>query len=227
MAKVEWWWYFAVLGGLVAVSAIMHVLVKSVAPDGSRGRVYGLAMLFIGADNRTSTSKLQATLWTYAVLWALISLLVGLDVDAFSEALGKDLREEYLLLLGGPYAAAIAAKAITVGKTTGDAAAKPPKTPSPEKSTLKDRLVEVVANDHGDVDLGDFQYFAFTLLALGFFVVAFVDSPTNGLPAIPGTLLVLSGVSLATYVGKKALPDGRAAAPQAPSPEPGTKDEQS
>jgi hypothetical protein len=75
--------------------------------------------------------------------------------------------------------------------------------------------------------LGDFQYFAFTLLALGFFVVAFVDSPTNGLPAIPGTLLVLSGVSLATYVGKKALPDGRAAAPQAPSPEPGTKDEQS
>ena len=206
--SIEWWIYLAVLGGLVIGTLLLHVLVISVARKSSAAGNYGAGALFIGDDGRASTSKLQALLWTYAVLWALISLLAGLGVDAFSDALGGDLREEYLLLLGGPYAAAIAAKGIRTSR--GDKTPKSkaaPQAAKKRKSTLTERLVEVVADDAGGVDLGDFQYFAFTILSITYFAWAFIDAPTEGLPAIPGTLLVLVGISQATYVGKKGLPD--------------------
>lgn len=215
MTGIEWWVYFVVLGGLMVVTWLLHVLVISVTGKTSPGRPsHGAGTLVIGDDGRTSTSKLQALLWTYAVLWALISLLAGLGVDAFSKALGGDLREEYLLLLGGPYAAAIAAKGITTSR-----GGKPPKAPDADQrsgSSMTERLVEVVSNDEGGVDLGDFQYFAFTLLTITYFAWAFIAAPTSGLPAIPGTLLVLVGVSQVTYIGKKGLPDS--APREAPAP---------
>jgi hypothetical protein len=201
MTDIEWWVYLAVLGGLVIASLLLHVVVTAAAPEGSSAKRHGIGGLFIGVDNRTSTSKLQAMLWTYAVLWALISLLVGAGAQDFSDALGDNLREEYFLLLGGPYAAAIAAKAITTSRA-------PEKRPKQKRgrSTASERLVEAVANDAGSVDLGDVQYSAFTLVTLTYFTWAFIDAPGNGLPPIPGTLLVLNGVSLSAYVGKKGLP---------------------
>ena len=202
MTDIDWWVYLAVLGGLVIASLLLHVVVVTVAPAASTGKRHGIGALFIGADNRTSTSKLQATLWTYAILWALISLLAGAGVDEFNDALGDNLREEYFLLLGGPFAAAVAAKAITAPKAR-EGRKQPKETEG--RSTASERVVEAVANDTGAIDLGDFQYVAFTLLTLTYFTWAFIDAPGNGLPSIPGTLLVLTGVSLSTYIGKKAL----------------------
>lgn len=217
MGDIEWWVYLGVLGGLAVVSLLLHVLVVGAAADDSPGKRQGLGALFIGTDNRTSTSKLQAMLWTYAVLWALISLLVGEGVEGFGEALGDNLREEYLLLLGGPYAAAIAAKAITTHRASQALEAKTPN--DKETSSATERVVEAVANDEGAVDLGDFQYFAFTLLTLTYFTWAFIDSPGEGLPAIPGTLLVLVGVSQGAYVGKKGLlPDTQTASQERQPP---------
>jgi hypothetical protein len=203
MADIEWWVYLAALGGLAVVSLLLHVLVVSVATGDTSAKRHGIAALFLGADNRTSTSKLQAMLWTYAVLWALISLLAGAGIEEFSEALGDHLREEYFLLLGGPFAAAIAAKAITTQRVSRDPNAKTIE--DTEAPSTTDRFVEVVSNDEGAVDLGDFQYSAFTLLTLTYFAWAFIDSPGDGLPAIPGTLLVLVAISQGAYVGKKAL----------------------
>jgi len=192
IAVIDWWVYPAVLGGLVVVGWLVDVIVKG-----------GIATLILGDDGRTSTSKLQAALWTFAVLWALISLLAGAGVETFEKALsGEKLREEYLLLLGGPFAAAIAAKGITTKQKAADPAAKPDKL---GKSTLAERVAEVISNDEGDVDLGDFQYAAFTLVTLTYFTWAFIKNPAAGLPPVPGTLLVLVGVSQATYVGKKGL----------------------
>lgn len=200
MVEIEWWVYPAVLAGLAALSALLHVLVIAVSA-GDAAKRHGLGALFIGTDKRTSTSKLQAFLWTYAVLWALASLLAGAGVDAFNEALGDNVREEYLLLLGGPYAVAIGAKAITASRTAT-------KTEGPGNSSAGARLAQVVTNDEGSVDLGDFQYAAFTLFTLVYFVWAFIATPGEGLPEIPGTLLILMGVSQATYLGKKGLPAG-------------------
>jgi len=202
---IDWWVYLAVLGGLAALSWVVSVLVRRTAPDGSKGRAHGLATAVLGDDGRTSTSKLQAALWTFAIIWALVSLLAGAGVEAFGKALGGDnLREEYLLLLGGPFAAAIAAKGITTKQTMNDEDAKPPKSPGP--TTLGARATEVVTNDAGGVDIGDMQYAAFTFVTLAYFAWAFIKTPALGLPPIPATLLVLVGVSQATYVGKKGLP---------------------
>ena len=206
------------MAGLVAFTLLLHVVVTRAASRRSRGRRFGVAALFVGDDGRTSTSKLQAMLWTYAVLWALISLLAGLGVDGFRTALDRDLREEYLLLLGGPYVAAIAAKGITTKREDDPKApSKVPKALTPgERSTLTERVAETVTNDAGSVDLGDFQYAAFTLLTLTYFAWAFVDKPHEGLPAIPATLLVLMGVSQGAYVAKKVLlPDTPPAATDA------------
>jgi hypothetical protein len=202
---IDWWVYPAVLGGLAVLGWIVNLLVRRVAPDGSIGRRHGLATVVLGDDGRTSTSKLQAALWTLAILWAVVSLLAGAGVEAFGKALGgENLREEYLLLLGGPFAAAIAAKGITMKNTLDRPEAKPPKGDD-EPGGIGARVAEVFTNDAGGVDLGDFQYAAFTLVTLAYFAWAFIETPTQGLPPIPGTLLVLVGVSQATYVGKKGL----------------------
>jgi hypothetical protein len=209
VSDIQWWVYLAVLGGLLIVSLLLHVLVRVAAPPGTPAKKYGMMALFIGLDDRTSTSKLQPLLWTYAILWALISLLAGGGVEEFEEALGQELGEEYFLLLGGPYLVAIASKAKTTDDVNraverGEENPKPPKSPDVPGGPTE-RIAEIVTNDAGSVDLGDFQYAAFTLLTLTFFAWAFIASPGEGLPAIPGTLLVLTGVSQAAYLGKKVL----------------------
>lgn len=205
---IAWWVYVAVLAGLAVFTLLLGVIVKTVASADTSGKPRGIATLVVGDDGRASTSKLQAMLWTFAVLWALISLLAGAGIDTFHTALSSNLREEYLLLLGGPFAAAIASKAITTNRTADDPSVKPVKQPT-GKVTLTERVAEIVSNDHGAVDLGDFQYFAFTLVTLAYFAWAFIAKPAAGLPEVPGTLLVLVGVSQATYVAKKALPAGK------------------
>jgi hypothetical protein len=204
MIEIEWWVYLAVFGGLIVGSLLLHVGIVAVAADDTLAKQHGLAGLFIGVDNRTSTSKLQALLWTYAILWALLSVLFGAGVEDFDEIIGDELRDEYLLLLGGPYAVAIGAKAITTYNVNRDKIEKPQKKQE-NTGRVDARLAEVVTNDQEAVDLGDFQYVAFTVLTLGYFAWAFIDSPGDGLPPIPGTLLVLMGVSQATYLAKKGL----------------------
>lgn len=207
MIDIEWWVYLVVLAGLVLVSLGLHVIVVAAAPPGTPAKRHGMAALFIGLDNRTSTSKLQAFLWTYAILWALISVLAGAGIEEFNGVIDNELREEYLLLLGGPYLVAIAAKA----KTTHDvnrAKELKERNPKPEQPAeapggLENRVAEAVTKDDGSVDLGDFQYLAFTLLTLTYFAWAFIASPSDGLPEVPDTLLVLMGVSQAAYLGKK------------------------
>jgi len=204
--SIEWWIYLAVLAGLIILTLILHVMVKRSATNNTPGKKYGVATLIVGIDNRTSTSKLQAFLWTYAVLWALVSLLAGAGVEDFFEVLNEDPREEYLLLLGGPFAAAIAAKAITTSRDSQQSKTeRADNTDLAVTTRVSSRVVEVVANDEGGIDLGDFQYAAFTLVALTYFVFAFIQTPADGLPPIPATLLVLTGVSLSAYVAKKGL----------------------
>ncbi len=188
-----------------------------------RNDVGGVKGLVIGSDNRASTSKLQASLWTVAVLFALTYLLflgrsIGCGEGAnrsaskcaaarsfdFDQTIAEPLQAEYFVLLGFPLAAALGAKALTTSKIAGGAVTKD-KLPKEQEGTITQGLEEVVSNDHGEIDLLDFQYFAFNLLTLGFFFVEFLTDPGEGLPDLPTTLIALAGLSAATYTTKKAL----------------------
>jgi hypothetical protein len=195
-----------------------------------RSRRRGIKSLVIGVDARASTSKLQAVLWTGAVLYVLTMLLLagrvlatasdcvppGGDANAatvcsqpeatalhgvFDDVVKQNLQAEYFALLGIPLGAAVAAKALTTAKVANDDVVKPAAT----SIGIVTGAGEVVTDDSGNVDVLDAQYALFNLLLLLYFFVAFFEHPENGLPSLPATLLALAGVSGATYLTKKAL----------------------
>lgn len=212
---------------------VAHGLIVVGPPIASEGtgernvakRRRGVKALVIGADGRASTSKLQAVLWTFAVLYAFVFLLVwgrsfgcgqqGLSREdiasceraaerrtTFTEVIGQDLQADYYVLLGFPLGVAVAAKALTTSKVAAGAIIK---TPNKESNGVVQGLRETISNDRGETDLLDFQYFAFNLLTLGFFWTEFLANPAGGLPSLPSTLIALSGLSAAAYTTRKAL----------------------
>jgi IPT/TIG domain len=152
--------------------------------------------IFLGTDDRVSTSKVQFALWTLALAYALLVIIFH---DAVYPAGTLDPR--YLLLLGFPAGAAVSAKAITMGQLSNGTVSKDPS--NFEKKTPATAVKDIVSNDQGDLDLGDTQYFIFTLVTLTAFFIAFFHDPAK-LPVLPDTLVGLTSASAAAYVAKKA-----------------------
>src|SRR5438045_2020476 len=147
---------------------------------------------------------------------------------SFGALLGSGFRWEYLLVLGWPVALAVTARQ-QVLKALGQIDARTgatedpavPKAGSPEAvgtdpaaqvktpATEPDSigvlagLRDVVTDDHGRGALLDAQYFAFTLLTVGYFVLEIVTHPSHGLPQLPAALLVLMGITGGGYLSGK------------------------
>lgn len=194
-----------------------------------RWKVPGVKGVIKGADGRASTSKFQAAMWTYLVIFALLMLLWAYGLiellgggvlqigwaeelneklkEGFSDFIDNGFSESYLLLLGLPLASAVTSKAITATKVDNGTIVKPSKEESEAagEATTTSKKEELVSDDSGGVDLGDLQYLLFNLVTAGYFLVVFFTDPSAGLPEVPLTLLGLTGVSAATYVGKKAI----------------------
>lgn len=218
----EWWSFLGAAAALGGLLVLVHFLISATQKDGAYGRHRGVKALVIGADGRASTSKVQVLMWTLAVLYAFTFLLLwgrsfgcgtqktalceeARDVrGTFGVVLEEPLETEYYALLGLPTAAAVAAKALTVNKVAKGEVVKEVADPN-EAGGIGKGLAEVVSADNGRTDLIDFQYFAFNLLALAYFLFQFVAQPSDGLPEIPPTLIALTGVAVAAYTGKKAL----------------------
>jgi hypothetical protein len=229
----------AELAGLISLLALgavllaLHVIVRwsqgplpdkdDQSPEATMARRRsGLKSLVIGKDGRASTSKWQAVLWTFAVIYVFAFMLVwGRSSDcsatntnracvearagrtAFNNFVNTDLQSEYYVLMGFPITAALAAKALTTNKVISGTVVKPPLEGG--EQGLTQSVSEIVGNDEGEADLLDAQYFAFTLLTLAFFAIEFFTHPAKGLPNLPQTLVALSGFSVAAYTTKKAL----------------------
>jgi hypothetical protein len=205
-------------GGAMALSAT--IVPKDVASEAVRwGFLIGLGVdlavlaiawitnvkplkLIVGTDNRISTSKTIATVWTLVVAAALLAFVYAntighphpLEVTNQGGRVGQ-----YALLFGGPLAAAILSKTI-VGKQTDEAGGERSSGASPQ-------LRNLIANDEGETDLGDLQYVLFNMVALIYVLTTMLlHEPANGLPHIPDVLLGLTSVSATGYVGKKLLP---------------------
>jgi hypothetical protein len=167
--------------------------------------------LFTGSDGRWSTSKLQVILWTYAVLFALTALyayagLLDQKLDLGSgptQGFGDiELQEQYLLLLGGPFAAAVVAKLSTQSKV---ASGNIVKSSDPDPSGAIDGLRQIISNDAGQTDVMDFQYFMFNVLALLVFAVSFIGAIAKGMPELPWFLVGLTSTSALAYATKKSI----------------------
>jgi hypothetical protein len=192
-----------------------------------------VATVVLGHDGRTSTSKTFILLWTLLVGWALIALMIAgqfvsthacvppLDIanaaqkcKAAADEVGllqvgwlhflhAGLSGSYLVLLGVPAAAGVAAKGITQSQVngTGFKAFKPPGGGFDPFT----RVAEIFSADDGTTDIGDFQYVIFNLVTAAYFVSQFLNPDGSGLPTIPDTLLGLTSVSAGLYVAKKAV----------------------
>jgi hypothetical protein len=211
----------AVLGCLAVVQLISLVGHKSF-----------LSTVILGEDGRTSTSKTFILMWTLLVSWALIALLIAGELihthgcvtpDELAKAaeackkkrdevgllqigwlhfLHAGLSGSYLVLLGVPAAAGVAAKGITQREASGTGF-KTPNTSSARNPFA--RISEIFSADDGTTDIGDFQYMIFNLVTAVYFVIQFVHPDGTGLPTMPDTLLGLTSVSAGLYVGKKAV----------------------
>jgi hypothetical protein len=158
--------------------------------------------LILGRDGRWSTSKFAVVLWTYAVLFAFIAILLhtrgrGLD--------NIELADQYLALLGIPAGGAVGAAWIRQSKEdkkrertgTTPAPANPPKT--------LEGLGQLISNDDDNADLLNTQYLAFNVLLVAYFLLQFLTGESPKLPELPGTLVGLTGVSAVSYLAKKGL----------------------
>jgi hypothetical protein len=156
--------------------------------------------LVVGADNRVSTSKTIAVIWTYSVASALLSFLIARWLGhpgAYENLISSGVNAQYALLFGGPLGAAILAKGIVSSQLSNGATAKPPADASSP--------AQLVQNDTGETDLGDLQYVLFNFVALAFFYGEILRVPQEGMPTIPDVLLGLTSVAAVGYVAKKAL----------------------
>jgi hypothetical protein len=184
---------YAISAGILIVLAVLISVIIGGA---------GLARLVVGADGRGSTSKAQALLWTFALAFALLSVILR-DPSKVSST---NLSQDYLYLLGFPALTVVAAKGITSQKTeTGSVAKGGVKVVTGWLGKVKEALKGIFVDDAGNASLHDTQLILFTAVAVLWYLVTFFGDSFEPFPNLPDTLVVLTGAATATYVGGKLV----------------------
>jgi len=179
-----------------AAASTQEASLAAKARTTSKGSSPGIFRPIIGADGRFSTGLTQLAIWTLAIGTAL-GFLLGRSMFegvSLSGALPESTWDDYLILLGGPFAAAVLAKGIVTYKVDAGTLQK--------SEPAAPQITQVATNDSGSVDLVDSQYLLFNIIALGYFTITLVN--TAVLPTIPPTLLAMTSGTAALYVANKA-----------------------
>jgi hypothetical protein len=211
----------------LALSAIFFGLLTAVV---TRGRPQAF---LIGTDNRYSNSQCQLMLWfgavaiVYLASVALRILWLGGDFVG-----GVGLTTNVIAMTGLSALSFGGAKVITAQKVANAAAAPPPPPPVPaaapgapaaaapaanpapavKTAAVKPNLLtDLVQDDSGHADLGDFEMILITLAAVGIFVLTSfhflgglrLENPTI-LPDVDTALLSSFGLGQGAYLIKKA-----------------------
>ena len=205
---------FVVYGRFTSESGDDVRRAAAIGPPLAIASVFGLGALQIGRggvlayirgkDQRLSTSLTQVALWTFAVGTAFL-YFIALDALSnkpelsFEKTVGsawKDLPEEYLLLLGGPFAAAVVAR-LAVGTKVDQGRLQ-------KVDSDQTKLRDVITDDDGRGNLVDAQFLFFNVIALTWFAVAMTLQAEEGLPAIPPVLVGLTSIAALGYTASKA-----------------------
>ncbi|MFI8392003.1 hypothetical protein [Streptomyces sp. NPDC085540] len=160
-----------------------------------------------GRDGRLSTSTALALAWTVILVWLLLAILgygltAGGGTAYFRGADGplSTLTTVYLPLLGGPYVALIAAKAVVGLRVEHGSMAKPAARPT---ASGRRPLRELIANDSGRTDLVDLQYVALSAVTMLYVVLFFLADVGGGLPRLPAEMWALTGAPAGAYLVNK------------------------
>lgn len=165
--------------------------------------------LFLGTDNRYSSSKFQTVLWFSLVISAYIAIVSHrIFAAGWSYVGGVDIPPNLLILSGISVLSFTAAKAITVGKV--EKATAEGKT-DVKVSAGTPKVLDLVTDDANRTDLGDFQMVAITILAAIIYAISTVEFMDHiefrrvvTMPDVDATLLSIFGLGQAAYLGKKA-----------------------
>ncbi|OJF14498.1 IPT/TIG domain-containing protein [Couchioplanes caeruleus] len=158
-----------------------------------RARVLGVVM---GDDERLSTTKSVALLWTLVIAYVILALILVWPSD-WGKAL-QNLNGSYLALLGGPIATVVLSKVIVSTRLRRGTIQKPEGDGIP-------RLGDLVADDSGNTDLFDLQYILFNVVAVIFVLTGFSKFTSAGFPEVPEVLWLLTAGPAAVFVSNKAF----------------------
>jgi len=191
--------------GVLVLATLALVVMLANAGKGSN-----LLAMFNGADGRPSSSKFQFFLWTAVAIYAYIAVFFARLFLGHHEPL-PDIPGSLLLAMGFSAIPLVTAKALTVQyNDTGKFA----KTTAAQPNAPATTWAAIVQDDNGFVDLTKVQMIAWTFIAVAVYVgrtVALIHAgflPSGAVPTltdIDPALMVLSGLSQGTYLGKKLV----------------------
>jgi hypothetical protein len=167
--------------------------------------------LIIGRDGRYSNSQFQMAIWFWVALSTYLAVVyLRLAVAGWGFFGLVNIPQNLLLLSGMSGLTFGGARGITTGKMNAIPAGQPnPKAlPAGQRANFWTDLIE---NDIGQFDIGDFQMLMVTLLAVGMyfalvfhFLGAIEARAAVKLPDIDTTILASFGLGQGAYLAKKA-----------------------
>jgi len=165
--------------------------------------------LILGEDGRYSNSKFQIATWFFVLISTYLATVVLRVWYGKCDFIGGVNIPQNLLLLSGMSAITFAgAKGITASKAQNAS-----QTPGATQKTkaVAPSFWDLVQDDNGLFDFGDFQMLIITLLATGMYLVLvfnFLGSldlrATVDLPNVDTTILATFGLGQGAYLAKKA-----------------------
>lgn len=160
--------------------------------------------LFLGKDNRYSSSQFQTVLWFGLVVSAYIAIVSHRIVAAgWTYVGGVDIPPNLLILSGISVLTFTAAKALTTRQVEDK--------PDLKAMAAAPRATDLISTDDNRTDLGDFQMVAITVLATVIYAISAVEFMEQiefrrvvTMPDVDATMLSIFGLGQAAYLGKKA-----------------------
>ncbi len=213
------WLFVACMAALSLATAVILALAsrKSKASWNPLVLNWNPLSLVLGEDNRYSNSKCQMALWFYILIASYLDVALLRYVYAGADFIGGISIPQTLLMLSGMSALTFAgAKGITTAKqnVAVQANAAGLTTPVATKTTntgTPSFFSDLLSNDTGQFDFGDFQMLVVTVLAVGMYltllfhfteVVEYRHAIT--LPDVDTTILAMFGLGQGAYLAKKA-----------------------
>ena len=174
----------------------------------------------VGNDNRMSNSQTQMALWFGVVAMVYGATLILRAWFLGWEFMGGIAMTTNVLAMTGLSGLSFGAAKVVAVQKDANAAAAPPAAPgaalTPPGAAPKPRIADLVLNDYGAADLGDFQMILISSVATLIFAAASWEFLTmvdivraTTLPDVDTALLGSFGVGQGAYLIKKAaLPNG-------------------